>query len=133
MSAMDLKTSQLPHPRQLPSEDGVRQAKSTIRQLDQNIEDLERSMTQLRRRIEELQQQRANYVSYISPLRRLPTEILSEIIMICVQKHVDLTVIAAICSRLRDVVLGMSRLWSHIEIPKVEPYQCYGQSHSVSY
>jgi hypothetical protein len=104
-----------------------------IEQLDRKIEDLEQDMSQLRARIEELQQQRANYVSYISPLRRLPTEILSEIVIICVQNHVDLTVIAAICSRLREVVLGMSRLWSHIEIPKVEPYQCYGQSHSVSY
>jgi hypothetical protein len=131
---MDWTTWQLPYPKQLPSEDGVRQAKLKIQQLDQNIGDLEQNISQLRRRIEELQQQRANYVSYISPLRRLPTEILSEIVIICVQKDVDLTVITGICSRLRDVVLGMSRLWSRIELPEVEPEKDWSRPpESVSY
>jgi hypothetical protein len=138
----DFTTSPLPHPRQLPSGDDIRQAKSMIDQLDQNIEDLEQSIRQLQRRIEELQEQRANYVSYISPLRRLPTEILSEIIRKCLQNGVDITVMSSICNRLREVALGMSGLWRRIRILKAESkrdptskprlYECYGSSTSVS-
>jgi hypothetical protein len=117
MNAMaDLTTLPFLDPRQLPSADDIRQARSTIKQLDQNMEDLEQNIGQLRRRVQELEQKRANYVSYISPLRRLPTEILREIVDICIETGMDVTVMAGICSRLREVVLGMAGIWSNISL-----------------
>jgi hypothetical protein len=116
---IDLANLPIPHPRQLPSGDAIRHSKSIIEQLDQNIEDLGRDIEQLQKRLQEVQQKRANYVSYISPLRRLPTEILSEIIGICIQNNVDITIMAGICSRLREVVLGMAGIWSNISLHDV--------------
>jgi predicted RNase H-like nuclease (RuvC/YqgF family) len=130
MSAItDLTTPQFPHPRELPTGDDVRQAKSVIEQIDRNIEDLEQKIRRLRKRKRDLQQKRANYVSYISPLRRLPTEILSEIISISFKNDVDITVMAGICSRLREVVLGTPGFWTDVFLCRFNnKYAFYGSS-----
>jgi hypothetical protein len=133
---IDLMNLPFPHPRQLPSEDDIGRSKSIIEQLDRNIEDMEQDIRQLQTRIQEVQQKRTNYASYISPLRRLPAEILGEIIEICLQSGVHITVIAGICSRLREAVLGMAGIWSHISIRMNHPTsvsQRYGYSKSASY
>jgi hypothetical protein len=137
----DLKNLPFPHPKQLPSRDDIRQAKTMIHQLDQDIQVLNQELSQLQRRLRGLEQKRTNYASYISPLRRLPTEILSEIISLCIQEGVDITVMAGICTRLREVALGMSGLWSTIQLRaprkgqfmKSRLYHQYGSSIHVSY
>jgi hypothetical protein len=113
---VDLINLSLPHLRQLPNREDIQHSKSIIDQLDRTIEDLEQNIKQLQTQIQEAQQKRAKYVSYISPLRRLPTEILSEIINICVGDGVDVTIMASICSRLREVILGMAGIWNNISL-----------------
>jgi hypothetical protein len=115
-SVTDLANLPFPHPRELPTGDDVRHSKAIIEQLDRSIEDLEQSIICLQRQLQEVRQKRANYVSYISPLRRLPTEILSEIIGMRIDDGEDTLTIAGICSRLREVALGMTAIWSNITL-----------------
>jgi hypothetical protein len=136
---IDLANLPIPHPRQLPSGDDIRRSKSIIEQLDRTIEDLEQDIRQLQTRLQEVQQKRTNYASYISTLRRLPTEVLSEIILKCLQNEVDITVMAGISSRLREVALGMAGIWSNISlrganhsIPDSRLIKRYGSSIDVS-
>jgi hypothetical protein len=136
---IDIMNLPFPHPRPLPSGDDIRRSKSIIEQLDRNIEDLEQDIRQLQTRLQEVQQKRTNYASYISSLRRLPVEILTEIISMCLQNDVEITVVAGICSRLREVVLGMTGIWSDISIRANYPIpssrfdKCYGYSTIASY
>jgi hypothetical protein len=103
---MDWANLPYPHPRQLPTEDEIRHTKLVMEQLDRSIEDLQRK--------------KANYASYVAPFRRLPTEILREIINICIDDGVDITVMAGICSRIRDVALGMTGIWSDIKLRSID-------------
>jgi hypothetical protein len=114
------------HPRQLPNEDDIRRTRSIIEQIDRSIEDLQRK--------------KAPYVSYIAPFRRLPTEILSEIISISIEDGADILVMAGICSRLREVVLGMAEIWGTIKLHSIDSEvrswisnKQYGSSREVSY
>jgi hypothetical protein len=117
---IDLANLPFPQLKQLPTGDDIRHSKSIIEQLDQNIVDLERNIKRLRAQLQEAQQKRAAYVSYVSPFRRLPTEVLSEIIILYLQSGGDITVITGICSRLREVALGMAGIWSHIALLPVD-------------
>ncbi|CAG8700103.1 4243_t:CDS:2, partial [Acaulospora colombiana] len=110
-----------PHPRQFPSEDDIRQTKLIIGQLDRKIEDLENDIKKLQTQLQQVQRKRTNYASYISPLRRLPTELLSMIIKIYLKEFGEITTIASVCSRLREVVLGMAGFWSNISLRDIEP------------
>jgi CII-binding regulator of phage lambda lysogenization HflD len=135
MSAMvDLINLSLPHPRQLPSREDIRHSKSIIDQLDQTIENLEQNIKQLQMQLQEAQRKRANYVSYISPLRRLPTEILSEIIDICIKGGVSVIKMASICTRMREVILGMAGIWRNISLrpkPSGMTYKIHYFEHST--
>jgi hypothetical protein len=117
----DLANLPCPHPRtQFPTNEEVLLGNSVIKELDQDIELLQVELIRLQTRLESLQQKRANYASYFSPLRRLPTEIMSEIIDICITNGVDIMTIAGVCARLRDVTLGMTTIWSKISLrPRV--------------
>jgi hypothetical protein len=108
--------------RQPPTEDDIRHSKSIIERLDRDIR-------QLQTQLQEVQQKRANHPSYISPLRRLPTEILNEILKICLEDGENVLKIAGICSRLRDVVLGMTGIWSNITLYQAHPDYTYGQQY----
>jgi hypothetical protein len=106
-----------PHPReQFPTKEELLLGKSVIKELDQDIDLLHVEINRLQTRLESLQGRRANYASYISPLRRLPTEILREIIGICIYQGIDILTIAGLNARLRDVALGMATLWSKISL-----------------
>jgi hypothetical protein len=130
-----------PHPWQLPTENDIQQTKSIIAELDQNIEDLKQNIRQIQAQIREVRKKRANYASYIAPLRRLPTEILCEIVSICLEDGQEITVMAGICSRLREVVIGMAGIWSNITLcTTLTSENCmipfdrqYGYSINVSY
>jgi hypothetical protein len=112
----DVANLPVPDPRQLPTRDDVRHSKTIIEHLDRTIEDLEQSIRQLQGQLHEVRRKRANHASYISPLRRLPTEILSEIIGICIKCGTDILTMCGICSRLREVSLGMARIWGVIAL-----------------
>jgi hypothetical protein len=53
-------------------------------------------------------------MSYISPLRRLPREIINNLVHICLDEGVELTVMTQICGTIRDIVHGMPDIWSRI-------------------
>jgi hypothetical protein len=118
----------------LPTEEDIRQSKLIIKQLDQNLEDSMQKIRQLQTQIQEVRRTRASYVSYLSSLRRLPEEVLREIITLCINSGVDVTVMAAICGRLREVVLGMASLWSKLSLrPFDDRNEYYVWSINVGY
>jgi hypothetical protein len=130
MSAvMDLANLPFPHPRELPTGDDIRHSKTIIEQLDKKIEDIEQTIGRLQVQLQEVQQKRTNYASYISPLRRLPTEILSEIVTICLDDGRDILTVAGICGRLREVALGMTAIWSEITLCSIGTRGKYYGSH----
>jgi hypothetical protein len=113
----DLAELPCPHPRgKFPTQEEILLSKPVIEALDQDIKVLQVEMKSLKKRLESLQRKRANYASYVSPLRRLPTEILSEIIRICVDDGVDITTIAGLSARLRKTALGMATMWSKVSL-----------------
>jgi hypothetical protein len=107
IKSMESSELPFPHPRQRASADEIRYSKNAIAKLDKDIEDLEAKLQDLRRK-------RANYESYIAPIRRMPAEILSEIIHFCLQNGIRLSVMTQICGYFRDVILGMTSIWSNI-------------------
>jgi hypothetical protein len=113
----DLANLPCPHPReQFPTKEEVLLGKSVIKELDRDIDLLQVEISRLQNQLESLQGRRANYASYMSPLRRLPTEILREIVSICVDQGIDILTIAGLNARFRDVALGMATLWSKISL-----------------
>jgi hypothetical protein len=106
-----------PHPSRLPSVEDIQLHKATIKQLDQEIYVIKRQIDVLQTQLRNLQQKRANHASYIAPLRRLPTELLRYIVEICWESGIDMTVLLEMCSRVRQVVIGLSKVWSKIVIP----------------
>ncbi|CAG8687154.1 14521_t:CDS:1, partial [Acaulospora colombiana] len=75
--------------RLLPTADEVRHGKHIINELNNQIKNSQKGT-------EGLQRQRDIYASYISPFRRLPTEILNEILEILLNKGMKITRITQI-------------------------------------
>ncbi|PVF93778.1 hypothetical protein CPB86DRAFT_714686 [Serendipita vermifera] len=73
----------IPHPRQRPTQAEVLTSQKEIHRLDSTISDLKRQISELQARLAPLQRERDNLASYISPFRRLPVDIISEIIHHC--------------------------------------------------
>ncbi|KAF7376684.1 hypothetical protein MSAN_00085400 [Mycena sanguinolenta] len=100
---------------------------SRLRSLDDRIADLQKA-------IDELAQERAGVKTYVdahqallSPIRRLPLDILQEIFVACLPTHRNCVMSASeapvllgrICSSWRALALSSPRLWSSVHI--VEP------------
>ncbi|PVG01808.1 hypothetical protein CPB86DRAFT_812084 [Serendipita vermifera] len=105
-----------PHPRECPSISDIQSSKAIINKLEHKIQLLHKKGSKRYIRIQDLYVKRANYLSYISPFRRLPAELLSEIVYFSLSNGVDLSTLTQICGRLRDVVIDMAVLWSHIHL-----------------
>ncbi|KXN82753.1 hypothetical protein AN958_02192 [Leucoagaricus sp. SymC.cos] len=102
--------------------------RSSILSLDAQIASAEMSLAQLIREakmsiakmLEEktrLQEDEAATKSYLSPVRRLPAELLREIFMLHFQEHEACAwVLAAVCSSWRRIVLRTPRLWAKIRL-----------------
>jgi hypothetical protein len=113
----DLVDLPCPHPRQqFPTKEEVLRLKPLIERLNKDTYLLQVEVNRLQTQLESLQRKRANYASYISPLRRLPTEILREIISTCIDQGIDILTIAGLNARFRDAALGMATLWSKISL-----------------
>ncbi|PVF94872.1 hypothetical protein CPB86DRAFT_876103 [Serendipita vermifera] len=111
-----------PHSRKLPSNTEVRQCKAAISVLDQGIEEIRMQVQKLEKQIEDLDRKRANYASYISPFRRLPVEILSEIFTLCLHNGTRISTLTSIHGGLRGVILGMPLLWRRIHLEDESPF-----------
>ncbi|CAG8758929.1 14650_t:CDS:2, partial [Acaulospora colombiana] len=83
----------IPHPSRLPNVEETRTSKSIIKQLDEEIRVIQAKVTSLKTQLHSLRQKRANHASYIAPLRRVPIEILREIVKICWDSGVDMAVL----------------------------------------
>ncbi|PVF94873.1 hypothetical protein CPB86DRAFT_626007 [Serendipita vermifera] len=105
-----------PHPKRLPNSAEIRQCKVAIAELDQNMQNILSQIQKLEEPLEDLAQRRANYASYIASFRRLPVEILSEIVVLSVQNGTSILTLTSIHSSLRDAILGMSSLWRSIRL-----------------
>ncbi|KAJ7472775.1 hypothetical protein FB451DRAFT_1089698 [Mycena latifolia] len=92
----------------------IQTAQEDIRATENKIGELgEELVNQRRSTLQEFIQMQK---SMVSTLRRLPSEILSEIFMHCSSKQDGCKprIFAAVCSRWRDVSLATPRLWCHV-------------------
>jgi hypothetical protein len=108
----------------LPTTEELRLSRTVIDEIDYDIEALEYQIEEIQAKISGLRRKRASYARQVSPLRKLPTEILREIVRLCIVTE-DVTMIAGICSHLRDVALGMTEIWSNIALQKFNRTQKY--------
>jgi hypothetical protein len=113
MMASD-STLPFPHPRHRPTEAEVGFHQKTITRLETDIKNTQNEINRLQANLVQLQKAKANHASYIAPLRRLPVELLSEIVYMSLESGVKLATLAQICGTLRDVVIGSSTLWNNI-------------------
>ncbi|PVF90897.1 hypothetical protein CPB86DRAFT_659800, partial [Serendipita vermifera] len=93
--------------RLLPTTEKIQDSRHVIERIDEEI-------TKLEAQLQALRLKRELYASYISPLRRLPTEILTNIVDLALKDGSSVTVLTQVCSRLRYIVLGTPRFWSSI-------------------
>jgi hypothetical protein len=107
-------TLPFPHPRSCPAQAEILSHKVVIKTLEQDIIFLQNEISKLQTRLRHIQQQKDNRASYISPFRRLPSEILSEIVYVCLYDGIKLTALTQTCGTVRDIVVGMPALWSEI-------------------
>ncbi|PVG01794.1 hypothetical protein CPB86DRAFT_870858 [Serendipita vermifera] len=114
----------LPHPRRNPSATEIRWCKNAIKNISEEISSLENQTHEPTTRLVLLQQQRNNYASYISPFRRLPQEILNEILSICIDNGDYFATLMRICGTIRHVVIGMSSVWTKVVLPADYSHKC---------
>jgi uncharacterized small protein (DUF1192 family) len=112
-----------PKPSQISIMEEDSPSKTIIDELDQEIAVLKSEVSKLQAKLHDLELKRANYAYQISPLRRIPTEILSEVIRLCLCGGEDILKIASVCGRLREVALGMATVWSKITLQTIESTQ----------
>lgn len=97
------------HPRRIPSSEEMKDNKRIIAELDRKITSLQAELTALLR-------ERERRASFLAPFRRLPTEILCEIVQYSRDAGVSLFVLNQINSTLREAVNGMSFLWNWLHL-----------------
>ncbi|PVG01747.1 hypothetical protein CPB86DRAFT_57594 [Serendipita vermifera] len=112
----DLFNLPIPHPRHRPSTSEIQTSPSVISALERSIKDIQNQANQLQLQLEALQQRKANCLSYVAPLRRLPPEILSNIITFCLEKGIEITTLTQSCGVIRDAVLDMPTIWRNIHL-----------------
>jgi hypothetical protein len=106
----------IPHPRGRPSRDEVASGKIEIENLERTIQGLEANIEGLQSELEEARRMKHNYESYIAPLRRLPVEIIMEIVHFCRRNGTNMRYMSQACGYLRDVVVGMPSVWRNIAL-----------------
>jgi hypothetical protein len=92
-----LRDLQHPHPSHRPTAEQYRSKKTVIDELDHEIQNIKSEIEGSQARVEFLEDKRRNLVSYFSPLRCLPNEILREIIDYCRQNGTNPAALAQIC------------------------------------
>ncbi|KAK6996922.1 hypothetical protein R3P38DRAFT_3068501 [Favolaschia claudopus] len=119
-----------------PSDDEVLELKNLIAEPIRQLLTLDEEISQLQRSIEKLQEKRKTLSTYvdehkalISPIRRIPQDVLSEIFFACLPTHRNCVMSASeapvllgrICSSWRALSLATPRLWAslHIAEPRV--------------
>jgi hypothetical protein len=103
------------HPRRLPTAWEIQENRGKIRELDTNIADL-------KEQLEKLQADRNVRASFISSFRRLPAEILCEIIVNALNMGQSLARLSEVCASMRSAIIGMKQLWTNITLSTRRPF-----------
>lgn len=85
-----------------------------IGEIDEDIRVLKEQISHLQSKVDALEAKKANYMSYIAPLRRVPTEILGHIVDFCILSGIQLVTLTQICGSIRDAVIAMKTQWRRI-------------------
>jgi hypothetical protein len=104
-----------PHPRRPPTAWEIHENRGKIRELDVKIADLQEQL-------EKLQRDRNVRASFLSSFRRLPAEILCEIVLHAVNNGLSPVRLSKVCASMREAVIGMKRLWTTIFLSPRRPY-----------
>jgi hypothetical protein len=120
---MDLPS---PHPRRRPSPEEILTSKNEIKTLENSIDILERRIMSLQEELQSIRRKKENHESFIAPLKRLPAELVGAIIETCIHDEISIFTLSQICGSVRDIVVGMPSIWSHIRIvPRYRPFFGY--------
>jgi len=101
-------------------------AKTDLADYDAQISRLESSLILLKQKRDRLQKYVVNCQSLLAPIRLLPPEILSHILLLCCEMNifdpankVDLPAftLSAVCSYWRNIAIATPRLWATLMIP----------------
>jgi hypothetical protein len=104
-----------PHPRRLPTTWEIHENRGKIRELDAKIADL-------KEQLEKLQRDRDVCASFISSFRRLPAEILCEIVLQAINKGQSPIRLSEVSASMRDAIIGMKQLWTTIYLYAWPPH-----------
>jgi hypothetical protein len=115
---MELST---PHPRRVPTTIEIQHCVTTVGNLNAEIGDLQDQSEKVQRRLRTLERQRLNHLSFMSPLRCLPPEIIIEVCKACIDAGITPFLLSRICGRFCDVILNAKVLWSHIHVLRRAP------------
>jgi hypothetical protein len=110
-----------PHPRRIATPAEVRENKRQIQALDDQIKEITGTNERPTQEILQLQQERANRLSFIAPYRRLPTEVLAEIARYCVREGMKPSKLNQVDTAMRYAVNGFKAFWSSIFLTKGDP------------
>jgi hypothetical protein len=120
-----------PHLRRLPTGKEVEHCISVSGRLDVEIDKIKKKISRLQNQIDTLEAKKTNHLSFISPLRCLPPELISEICSASVSAGVSPLILNQICGRLREVVNDTGELWSRIYLTNGIRTE-YGSGHKPS-
>jgi hypothetical protein len=90
------------------------EADAELLAFDRDIDQLKAVLEQRRQGRRALHKLRNVHANLLSPINRLPPELLTEIFLLWTKEASDVSVIAAVCSRWRELALSTSQLWSTI-------------------
>ncbi|KAJ6456411.1 hypothetical protein C8R45DRAFT_1082120 [Mycena sanguinolenta] len=129
-----------------PSDDEVLEIKALLVEPTLQLKGLDDEITKLRQAIDKLGQERSRVATYvdahkalISPVRRLPLDIIQELFVACLPAHRNCVMSASeapvllgrICSAWRTISLSTPRLWSRLHV--VEPLPSLTDPTSTSF
>ncbi|KAJ7732701.1 hypothetical protein B0H16DRAFT_1248183, partial [Mycena metata] len=109
-----------------PQDDEISQISALIAEPSLRLIILDQELRKLTDERERLATYVDSHAALISPVRRLPLDILQEIFIACFPTHRNCVMSATeapvllgrICSSWRDISLSRPRLWSRLHIPK---------------
>jgi hypothetical protein len=113
----------LPHPRHCPTEDEIQSSKRFIKDIEQEIGSVKGKGDKSQAQLQSLQRHRKNHESYISPLRRLPREILGLIVRTCLEELVEMPTLSQTCGTIRYIINGTATFWNKISLFPHYPYR----------
>jgi hypothetical protein len=105
-----------PHPRRLPTDEELKHCFSVVGDMDRQIAQIKERIEDLQMQLETLTATRMNHLSFISPIKRLPPELISEICETCVKAGISPLVLGQVCGRFREIVNRTGELWSRIHV-----------------